>query len=191
MELQHLNVKVFLDASPGLDLWNVVPVFHSWIQDQGMEELLIDVADYRHVRGGPGIVLIGHQADYSLDCSDNRLGIRYNRKAVVPGTNQDRLRQACRAVFTATQKLAADTRLNERFWGGRREMKLFVNDRLLAPNAESSYASVEPEVTKFFTGLFGSMNFTISREKDPRQVFGLSVLTDQDFNISRMLEYLS
>ena len=30
---------------------------------------------------GPGVMLIGHQADYSVDNTDDRLGVRYNRKA--------------------------------------------------------------------------------------------------------------
>lgn len=33
---------------------DVVPVFHRWLQDQRLPgELLIDVADYSHVTGGP------------------------------------------------------------------------------------------------------------------------------------------
>ena len=76
------------------DLAPVIPVFHSWIQDQIFAELLLDVADYRHVHHGPGLMLIGHEADYSLDQTDGVLGLRYNRKAPLPGTNLERsLRQ--------------------------------------------------------------------------------------------------
>ena len=82
MELQHLNVKLLLENSQDLDLDAIVNIFHGWIQEQLCEELLLDVADYRHVHHGPGVVLIGHEADYAIDNTDGRWGIRYNRKAV-------------------------------------------------------------------------------------------------------------
>ena len=54
---------------------------------------------------GPGVMLIGQQANYSVDNTDNRLGVRYNRKAALDGTNQDRLKQAARSALTAFQRL--------------------------------------------------------------------------------------
>jgi hypothetical protein len=91
LELQHINVRLPLKDPENIDFDAVIPVFHSWIQGQVCVELLLDVADYRHVHGGSGIVLIGHEADYSLDNTDNRWGIRYNRKTAVHGDNQKRL----------------------------------------------------------------------------------------------------
>ena len=68
-----------------------------------LEELLIDVADYLHVHNGPGIMLIGHEADYSLDNRAGRLGLLYNRKEQLDGTTQEKLAQAARAALTAAQ----------------------------------------------------------------------------------------
>ena len=42
-------------------------------------------------------MLIGHEANYSLDNRENRLGLLYNRKAPLDGTFQSRLGQAHRA----------------------------------------------------------------------------------------------
>src|SRR5437879_2219334 len=133
VELQHVNVKLLLDNPEDLDLDAVVTVFHSWIQNQVCEELLLDVADYRHVHHGPGVVLIGHEADYSIDNTDGRLGIRYNRKAPLDGSNQDRLAQAVRAAFAASERLQRDTRLDGKLHFNGRDVELFVNDRLLTP----------------------------------------------------------
>ena len=57
MELQHVNVKLLVKNPQEVDLEPLIPVFHGWIQDQVCEELLLDVADYRHVYAGPGVVL--------------------------------------------------------------------------------------------------------------------------------------
>src|ERR1700737_5251256 len=138
MEMQHLNVKLLVRNPEGVDLEPLIPVFHGWIQNQVGEGLLLDVADYRHVDAGPGVVLIGHEGNFSVDNTDNRLGVRYNRKAALDGSNQDRLKQAARAALTACQRLEAESRMggNLRFNG--QEMEMFVNDRLLPPNAEAT-----------------------------------------------------
>src|SRR5579863_1712270 len=94
INLQHVNVKLLAGDSAGVDLEPLIPIFHGWIRDRVFEELLLDVADYRHVPEGPGVMVIGHQANYSVDNAGNRLGVRYNRKSTLDGTNQDRLKQA-------------------------------------------------------------------------------------------------
>src|SRR6266536_2221892 len=126
LELQHVNVKLLLENPNELDLSTVVNVFHSWIQGQVCEELLLDVADYRHVHHGPGIVLIGHEADYSLDNTDGRLGLRYNHKAPLEGTNQERLGQAVRSALRAAQRLEEDERLKAKWNFNSQDIEVFV-----------------------------------------------------------------
>src|ERR1043165_8660714 len=66
MNIQHTNIKFYLEDPEAVNLAEYAAVFNTWIQQQRLEELLIDVADYLHVHNGPGIMLIGHEADYSL-----------------------------------------------------------------------------------------------------------------------------
>src|SRR5262245_37383468 len=160
MELQHLNVKFFVDQPEGLDLEPFVGVFNAWIQDQVVaDELLIDVADYRHVWAGPGVVLVGHEANYSLDNADQRLGLLYNRKSLVAGTNADRLRQAVRAALQAAQRLSQQPGVS--FDG--QTVQLAVNDRLLAPNTDATWDAVRPELAGFFDQLYGAGQYTLTR----------------------------
>src|SRR5258708_38435761 len=159
ISLQHINVKLLLKDSEALDhdrdLDPIIPVFHGWIQEQGFEELLLDVADYRHVQGGPGILLIGHEADYSLDNTDNRLGVRYNRKAQLGGENQERLAQAALAALSACQRLQDDTRLNGKLHFTGRDNEIFANDRRLAPNSEATREALNAEFQAFSERLIG------------------------------------
>ncbi len=92
----------FYARDPGtLDLAEAIPIFHRWIQSGRMDGLLIDVADYRHVPDGPGVVLIGHEADYFLDEMEGPLGLLYNRKRETEGSNVYRLRRAMKSALTA------------------------------------------------------------------------------------------
>jgi len=190
VDLQHINVKLLLSNAEELDLDGVIPVFHSWIQAQVTDELLLDVADYRHVYGGPGIVLIGHEADYSLDNTDNRLGIRYNRKALLQGSNGERLAQAARAVLRACQRLEEDTQLGRKVHFNGKEIEILVNDRLLAPNREETREALEPDFRAFAGKLFGGDEYSLSFEDDPRRLLTASVKTSRSFAVEELLENL-
>src|SRR5258707_15784535 len=160
MELQHLNGKRLVRNPEEVDLEPLIPVFHGWIQDQVGEGLLLDIADYRHVDAGPGVVLIGHEGNYSVDNTDNRLGVRYNRKAALDGSNQDRLKQAARAALIACQRLEADSRLGGRLRFNGQEIEIFVNDRLLAPNCEATREAAGPDFQTFFQRLFRGREYS-------------------------------
>lgn len=194
INLQHINVKLLLNESDpqdsGLDLDPVIPVFHGWIQEQSFDELLLDVADYRHVQGGPGILLIGHEADYSLDNTDNRLGIRYNRKAVLAGTNQDRLVQAVVAALTAAQRIQEDTRLNEKVHFNGHDIEIFVNDRGLAPNTDAVREALKTEFRAFSQRLFGGSEYSLSFGNDPRRLLAVSLKANRAFSLGELIENL-
>jgi hypothetical protein len=190
MEMQHVNVKLMLENPDEVDLEPLIPIFHSWIQEQTPGELLLDVADYRHVHAGPGVVLIGYQGDYSVDNNSSRLGVRYNRKAELDGDNDSRLRQAAVAALTACQRLEADARLEGRFRFNGKELELFVNDRMLAPNRESTREAAEPELRGFFGKLFRGGDYSLSFGGDPRKLFGVSVRSAQPFTVSELLANL-
>lgn len=190
MDLQHVNVKLLLESSADACLEPLVPVFHSWIQDQVFDELLLDIADYSHVPAGPGVVLIGHKANYSVDNTDNRWGVRYNRKAVLDGTNQDRLTQAARAALLACQRLEAEPRLEGKFRFNGQEIEVFVNDRLIAPNLEATRHALHADFAAFFQKLFRGKEFSLTYSSDPRRLFGVSAKAVQTFSTSDLLANL-
>src|SRR5213595_1738284 len=138
--IQHVRVKIFASEA-AIDLGDAIPVFHRWIQDRLCPEMLIDVADYRHVPDGPGVMLIGHEANYSLDNTKGRLGLLYSRKQEGGGA-QENLRQA--------------------FDAG--ECEFSINDRLLAPNQEETYIALKPEFERFFTATWGQGAYAMERK---------------------------
>jgi hypothetical protein len=190
MELQHVNVKLFVRNPEEVDLEPLIPIFHGWIQNQVGEGLLLDVADYRHVDAGPGVVLIGHEGNYSVDNTGNRLGVRYNRKAALDGSNQDRLKQAARAALTACRRLEAESRLKGKLRFNGQEMEIFINDRLLAPNSEATREAVQSDFQTFFQRLLRGKEFSVSYGSDPRNLFSISVKSAQPFPVADLLENL-
>jgi hypothetical protein len=187
MNVQHINVKFFIESPETVKLTDYAEVFNSWIQKRALEELLIDVADYLHVHNGPGIMLIGHEADYSLDNRAGRLGLLYNRKAQLEGTTQEKLSQAVRAVLTAAQILEKGNGL--RFIGS--EVQLIVNDRLLVPNAAETFEALQPELHAFFGRLYNGAEYALAHLSDPRERFTVRVKTESNFDVDTLLKNLS
>lgn len=181
IELQHISVKLLLKEQEGIDLSALVPVFHGWIQEQIFDELLIDVADYRHVPDGPGVMVIGNEADYSVDNTDGRLGVRYARKAILNSNNQQRLTQAARSAFAAARRLEEDPALDRKFCFNGRDLEIVINDRLLAPNSPETRQTLEPEIRALADKLFGKEAYQLSWQTDPRRLLGASVRATQSF----------
>jgi len=177
MDLQHLNVRIFATRHD-IDLGEAIPVFQRWIQDSVCEELLIDVADYRHVPNGPGVLLAAHQANYTFDGAS----LTYHRKAVVEGTNQDKLLQAFFAALEACRRLEDDFGAGLQFNGGRCEVA--VNDRLLAPNTVGTWQALEPDFRTFFDNLFGHGAYQLEHRGGPRELFRVSVESDSLVTVS-------
>lgn len=194
IDLQHINVKVLLEGGANLD--PVIPIFHGWIQNRvvhnpELPELLIDVADYRHVHHGPGIVLIGHEADYAIDNTDGRLGLRYNRKAQLEGTNHQKLIQAARATLSATKHLQEDTRLNGKLSFNGQDIELFVNDRLVAPANDDTRQALDPDIRQFANKLLGGSEYSLTYESDPRRLFGARIHSTRKFSVDELMQNLA
>jgi hypothetical protein len=187
MDVQQVNVKFFVENPEAVDLEAYLTIFNNWIQSHATEELLVDVADYRHVFAGPGVVLIGHEANYSLDNTGNRLGLLYNRKADVPGTNHERLRQAVRATLLAAGTLEKEQNL--KFSG--QEAQVIINDRLIAPNTEETFAELEPDLRMLFNQLYGQDNYEFERNSDSRERLTVNIRSSQPFAVQTLLGSLS
>ena len=187
MNLQHINIKFYLENPETVNLAEYGPVFNSWIQGQRLEELLVDVADYLHVHHGPGIMLIGHEADYSLDHRAGRLGLLYNRKEQLNGTTLEKLAQAARAALTAAKILEQENGL--KFSGS--EVQVIVNDRLLVPNTADSFEALEPDLQAFFTALYSGAEYELEHLVNPRERFTVNVKTGTSFDVETLLKNLS
>ena len=152
------------------------------------DELLIDVADYRHVPAGPAVMLIGHEADYSLDNRDHRYGLRYNRKAPLAGTNSDRYLQALRSAANACCLLESEFENEAALRFSRHEFEMFINDRALAPNTIETFDNCKLELANFLKGMLGHGEFRLEHRSDTRGLFGVSVEVAKPFDLAAILE---
>jgi hypothetical protein len=176
MMMQHFRVKIFAEAGPGFRLADAIPVFHRWIQNNALPELLVDVADYAHVPAGPGVVLIGHDSHYALDESGHRLGLLYTRRTAADGSVQDRIDQALRAARHACELLEKEPEYS----GGklrfhRNEFEVSVNDRALAPSTAAGFAALRPDLSAVLDRQLGAGSYSLEMVSSARQLLTAAV----------------
>jgi hypothetical protein len=189
MELQKINVKFFVQEAEGIALTDFIDVFHSWIQASDGD--YHDVADYSHVQEGPGILLVAHEGNISMDNTKGRLGLLYNRKQSLWGSNGERLRTAFRSALEYCCKIEEEPSLKGKI-NFRSDGILFsVNDRLLAPNTEESFLEIKPELEDFARTLYSGWDFALRHNSDPRQRLTVKMRSVKDFEVSTLLRHIT
>jgi hypothetical protein len=173
-DVQHVNVKLFATEGSSVRWPDLIPIFHRWIQEQAVDGMLIDVADYAHVPAGPGVLLVAHDAFYSVDNRENRLGFLYNRRAALDGSLTDKLNQAWTSAVRAAGKLESEASLGGTLRFDMQSCEVFVNDRLVAPNTQETFERLSPAITDFFTERF-AIPVVLDWKADPRQLFRVRV----------------
>lgn len=165
---KRLSIKFYFDEL-AVDAEAFVPVFHRWIREDVVPtELLLDVADYKHVQDGPAIFLVGHQADYILDFTDGKPGLQYVRKRETGDSLRDALALTLRQALHAVQLTQTDVELRGKLRLATDTATIALVDRLNYPNDDSADA-VQQALAESLTPLFGD-DATVRRvENDPRQ----------------------
>jgi len=189
-DVQRVGLKLYCADGVAMRPHELVPVFHRWIQQRAVDQMLIDVADYEHVPDGPGVVLVAHEGNYSIDCAGGAMGLMYYRKQPVDGDLAARLVSLTRTVLQAARLLEQDGALGGRlrFRGDR--LELFANDRLRAPNVEASYSAFRPLLDGLLGRLYGDTRCTIGRASDPRDRFSVSVSAPVAPSVEQLLARL-
>jgi len=165
MDLYRLGIKFFAAGGERIQPAELIPIFHEWIQKQAFENhLLIDVHNYSHIREGPGILLVAHQGNFSIDMTDDRMGLLYYRKQPV-----ETLTEIIKPAVEGCRLLENDPRLRDRLGFHTDEVLVVTNDRLLAPNNDETFSTFEPQLSSALNQVLGK-TFKLSRiSDDPKE----------------------
>lgn len=170
--LERFGLKIFADPAAAGPPREIIPIFHRWIQEHAVPGLLIDVADYTHLAGGPSVLLVAHEANYVLDETGGRPGLCYTRKQPSGGAFGERLATAAAALVTAARRLQEDTA--RRSGGGitfpGNELEFAANDRLAAPRHPETEAALRAELTTFGARIFGGADIEVRPSDDPSRL---------------------
>jgi hypothetical protein len=190
MDLYKFGIKFFTADGERIEILKLIPMYHRWIQQNTLEDLLIDVADYSHVPAGPGVMLIAHEGNYALDETAHERGVLYYSKARLTGELSERITGVARKALKAAQLMSADPDLEGTVKVPGNRLQFLANDRLLAPNTDATYAEIEPALKTFLQRLYAGAPYTIEREGDPKERLSVKVKTDGDAPLDALLARL-
>jgi hypothetical protein len=186
MDAQKLQLKIFVtpESARTLEPDAFVPIFHRWIKERVLPELLIDVASYVHVPEGPGVVLIGHGSDYSMDEGEARLGLLHNRKRAGMGPS-DRLADLVRRTLHAASLMERDPTLSGRLHFATGELLFRINDRL-TPSSDSTFATVRAELEALAKKIFEGP-FELTRVGGAEDLFSVRITSSSGAPLQALL----
>ena len=188
MDLQRLNVKLYIEDEGSISSEDAFRIFNTWIP-QTTDETLIDVADYSHLPHGPQTMLVGHEANYSLDDTDGRLGVMYARKQPAIGTMAERIRDAVIKVLMTCVRIEEESELQGKVRFRGDQCWIVVNDRLHAANDDATLDAIRPELETVLTQMYGDGQFEIERDPGgPKQRFSVRVSSKKKDNVSTLLQ---
>lgn len=190
MNLQKIGVKFFLEKGSELPLASLIPVFHRWIQENKLEGMLVDVTEYTHVHQGPGVLLIAHEANYSVDETDGKRGFLYTQKRTPEKNEQEHLKTAFRRALQACALLEKEPEMAGKMKFAVNHLQVFVNDRLEAPHGSQSLGKLEETLNPFLSWLYEGEKYLLLHEKDPLKRTGFEVKFEKTPSLENLIKQL-
>lgn len=189
MDSYKLAVKFPFESLSHVKAEEFVPVFHRWIQSKALPgHQLIDVAPYEHVKDGPGVVLVSHEANIHADETHGKPGLLYRRKQPFGGSFRDGLKICFGAALKAASLLEQEPALAGRATIRTDAASFFIFDRLLAPNAPETFNAVRGELESFLKTLYGVPAVELTYQQKPEEVFEVGIKTGKSVPVAALLD---
>ncbi len=190
MDLHKTNVKFFAEKGNDLPLQDFIPVFHRWIQQDKLEGMLVDVAEYTHVHQGPGVLLIAHEANYSVDETDGKRGFLYAQKRMPEKKAEEHLKTSFRRALQAASWLEKEVEFNGELKFSTTNFHVSLNDRASAPPGSASQTELEKHLKPFLDSLYGAGAYSLSPEKDAKKLVGFEVKGNNNIPVEDLVKKL-
>ncbi len=187
LNAQQFFIKFPAKVESNYDAKELIPVFQRWIQTDSLEGVLIDVANYTHVDEGPGVLLLGHESNWSLDFSDGEPGLLYTRKREALGDVETRLKDAFRLALEACKLLEIEEDIENPITFDTRDFVFGINNRLLAPNEDETLQDVQEGLSHFFEWLFDGESVELVRDQRRRSRFNVRVRVSRELSVDELL----
>lgn len=188
-DLYRFGLKLFVEPGISLNAGSCIPIFHRWIQTAALDRLLIDVADYTHLVGGPSVLLVGHEGNLSVDQADGRAGIVCtSKRPSASGSLPERIVGVARVLFVAARLLESDAAFEGRLRFVPNELQFQANDRLIAPPGDDSDVTLKPPLLTVMKTLYPNQSHQISGSPSSTGRMKIDLKTSEPVSLVSLLE---
>lgn len=156
MDSQRFALKLLAAQPSQATSAEYILFFHRTIQEGGLREAFVDVTDYSHVPDGPGVMLICHEAHYSMDRGGGRLGLRCATKRGATGDLSARIRRVLGKTLAACAAMESHEVTGGKVRFATDTLLFSIEDRLVAPNTAETFQAVAPVLSAVIAEVWGA-----------------------------------
>lgn len=190
MDLQQINIKVFVTKDSQVNYTNFIKVFNRWMAEADRDDYL-NYADYSFTYAGPGVLLVSKGVNYSIDNAKNRHGFLYNQKHKVEGSNCEKIRQAFIETLQRCRHFEEAEELENEVQFNGDEILFMINNRHIAPNVQESFERIKPDLIFVLEQMYGSSDFGLERaSENVRERFAIQISANSNKGVSELLANL-
>ncbi|MEM7770412.1 MAG: hypothetical protein AAF327_07865 [Cyanobacteria bacterium P01_A01_bin.37] len=188
MNLDRFAVKFFTRPETDVDDAAFIDIFHEWIRLKRLNHVMLDVADYRHVPTGPGIMLVTHEVNYAMDRNDGQFGLYAQRKLGADSPFQEKMVELIKSTAQFGALLEADSRIEGKLKIEGGTFHYIANDRLNAPNTDEAFNKVKGDLEAIAAEVYPGKTVSVTRlENDSRSRLTAVVTTDSPVDMSTLI----
>ena len=136
MDLQRIDLKVFLDGPANVRLEPVLTVFDRWRQQTDHPSDWVDLADYAHMKQGPAVLMAGKRDRIAVDTNVPGVGILVQTQKGLEGSIEQRFAEAFRRHLAMATQLVSEPEFPAALTVRSGDWLVSINDRLQFPNNE-------------------------------------------------------
>jgi len=187
VDLERFAIKFFMRPEVDVDDAKFIDIFHDWIRHEKLNHVMLDVADYRHVPHGPGIMLVTHEVNYALDRENGAFGLYAQRKRGDETTTEEKLLGLVKSTAEFGALLESDSRLDGKLKLEGGKFHYIANDRLNAPNTEEAFNALKPELEAIANQIYPGKSVSVTQlDNDPSARLTAVIEVNESVEISAL-----
>jgi len=175
MDLQRIELKVFLDAPADVRFETVLTIFDRWRQQTDHPSDWVDLADYGHMKQGPVMLMAGKRDRVAVDTNLPGAGIVVQTQKGLSGSIEERFVEAFRRHLSMATQLTAEPEFPAGLTPRGGDWMVTINDRLQFPNNEATDQAVRSGLVAALDRLFGDAGYDLERDTDPQRRYAYRV----------------
>lgn len=191
MDLQRIDLKVFLDAPAGVKYEPVLTIFDRWRQQPDHPADWVDLADYGHMYQGPVMMMAGKRDRIAVDTNLPGAGILVQTQKGLSGSIGERFVEAFRRHFSMSVGLVAEPEFPAALSVRGGDWLVTINDRLQFPNNDATDQAVRPGVVAALDRLFGDTGYDLERDPDPQRRYAYRVRAEGNPTLAELAAKLA
>ncbi len=191
MDLQRIELKVFLDVPADVRFEPVLTIFDRWRQQEDHPSDWVDLADYGHMKQGPVMLMAGKRDRVAVDTNLPGASLMVQTQKGLSGSIEERFVEAFRRHLSMSTQMTSEPEFPAGVTPRGGDWLVTINDRLQFPNNDATDQAVRSGMVAALDRLFGDAGYDLERDTDPERRYAYRVRAEANPTLTELAAKLS